>query len=87
MLSANTTFLGIRGGIDPNRGMYEVHQVAMGSPAAMMGVAPGDYILRVNGRLISNAGDLRMAQRQAGGQYSVQVLRPGQMRPRMLFYP
>ncbi|TVQ91212.1 MAG: Do family serine endopeptidase [Chromatiaceae bacterium] len=50
-----------------------------GSPAWLSGLREGDLILRVNQQPVAGLDDLRRAVQGAGGLYSAQVMRDGQL--------
>ncbi|MFP4495859.1 MAG: PDZ domain-containing protein, partial [Halochromatium sp.] len=50
-----------------------------GSPAWQNGLREGDLIVQVNRRAIARLDDLAQALESAGGLYSAQVLRDGQL--------
>ncbi|MFA5309551.1 MAG: M50 family metallopeptidase [Dehalococcoidales bacterium] len=55
-------------------GQVQVQEVAVGSPAEMAGIKVGDIILRVNGKDVTNVGDLsRETQLHLGAQVTIEL--------------
>ena len=65
-------------GVAPHSGAL-VAETVPGGPAALAGLAPGDLILRVDGRPVSSAGDLtrEVAQVRPGQNVTLQINRDG----------
>ncbi len=71
----------------PNR--VAVQDIVTGSPAESAGLQPGDVIVRYDGRLVLNAGELRDAttEGRAGELVAIEVQREGEPDPRRVFVP
>ncbi|MGF1604964.1 MAG: DegQ family serine endoprotease [Rhodothalassiaceae bacterium] len=68
-------------GLDVRRGAV-VNQVEQGTPAARLGIEPGDVIVAVNDRRIDDTGDLRnrIGLMRAGTEVEISWLRNGRRR-------
>jgi serine protease Do len=71
----------------PNR--VAVQDIVTGSPAESAGLQPGDVIVRYDGRLVLNAGELRDAttEGRAGELVAIEVQREGESDARRVFVP